>query len=165
MKKQKQDFVLILWSSVDTPLKFRLSFHVFFYLLDVLILLSYLPFLSGINFGLDCVCMEFLFSVVYLSSFHLILQILVPRAVLCFTFSPRVSRWKHMEVYFLILLKYTLHHLHLYLYLSSLFLWYSFNVIHFLILLLSPFFNLLLYFVLFIACAHFIDGRIKKFPF
>lgn len=34
-------------------------------------LLSYLPFLSGINFGLDCVCMVFLFIVVYLSSsFH-----------------------------------------------------------------------------------------------
>ena len=35
MKKQKQDFVLILWSSVDTPLKFRPSFRVFFYLLDM----------------------------------------------------------------------------------------------------------------------------------
>ena len=62
MKKQKEDFVLILWSSVDTPLNFRLSFHVFFYLLDLLIVLSYLPFLSGINLGLECVCMVFLFS-------------------------------------------------------------------------------------------------------
>ena len=35
MKKQKYDFVLILCSSVDTPLKFRLSFHLFFYLLDI----------------------------------------------------------------------------------------------------------------------------------
>ena len=62
MKKQKQDFVLILWSSVDTPLKFRLSFRVFFYLLDILILRSYIPFLSGINFGPECVCIVYSFQ-------------------------------------------------------------------------------------------------------